>query len=34
MKKVLSISLGIINTITFAIGLGFLFGDDQNSKIK
>lgn len=34
MKKFISISLALINTVTFAIGLGFLFGDDQDSEIK
>lgn len=29
MKRVLSIALLILNTITFIIGLGFLFGKDE-----
>lgn len=29
MKKFLSILLVIMNTITFAIGLGILFGEDE-----
>lgn len=29
MKRVLSIVLMIVNSITFIVGLGFLFGDDQ-----
>lgn len=33
MKKVLSILLFVVNSFTFLIGLGFLFGDDdENDK--
>lgn len=30
MKKLLAVLLIIINAFTFSIGLGFLFGDDED----
>ena len=33
MRKVLSVSLLVVNAITFIIGLGFLFGEDGEGKI-
>lgn len=32
MKKFLAFILVLLNTITFVIGLGFLFGEDEESK--
>jgi len=32
MKKILSILLLIMNSISFAIGLGLLFGEDEETK--
>ena len=32
MKKLLAVLLTIINAFTFFIGLGFLFGDDEDQR--
>ena len=32
MKKFLSILLLVVNSLTFFIGLGFLFGEDEKDK--